>query len=322
MSTPKWGVVATIKAPTIDVLNFAAYHLELGASEIAIFLDDCNPETAKALAENPKIRCVLTDEAHWQNTIGRRPKKHQVRQVRNASYYYRRAQHLDWVAHIDVDEFLCLDQTTKTVADLLAECPDHIQALRAVPAESLCTDGLSEIEPGMTYCKAKLPGGPEGKALEHQLYPNFGGLLRSGFVSHVAGKIMLRTDLRDVKFGIHRAFEHRETQIKDQPFAGLELCHQHIESWEKWLQIMEFRLSQGSYRAELEQSLDPASGRIQRHQLFTSLTEGDNSALRAFFEECCLATPKLRENLDELGYLRQFKLDLAPKRAKHFTNFA
>jgi len=317
MTSPKWGIVATIKAPTKDVLEFVAYHLDLGATEIAVFLDDCNADTAQALSEHPQVRVILTDEDHWQNTIGRRPKKHQVRQVRNASYYYRRAQHLDWIAHIDVDEFLCPETS---VAEVLSACPKDTPALRVFPAESLCSDGLTDVDPEVTYCKARLPDGTAGKALEHVLYPNFGGALRSGFVSHIIGKVFVRTGFKNVKFGIHRAFENRDDELSKIDAQGMELCHRHIQSWDKWLQIIEFRLSQGSYRAELEQSLNPLSGRIQRHRFFTSLMEGDTTALRAFFEESCLATPELRGKLAETGYLRSYTLGLEQKRKKHIPH--
>lgn len=319
MTSPTWGIVATIKAPTREVLDFAAYHLDLGADDITIFLDDANADTADALSTHPNVHCILTDEENWQERVGRRPVKHQVRQVRNASYHYRRASHLDWIAHIDVDEFICAD---RPIINVLSEAPADAKALRMLPCESLGTDERRDVDPDTTYCKAKLPSGDEGKRLEHLFYPNFGGVLKSGFVSHVIGKVFVRTGLPDLKFGIHRAFENKENQIADVQSEAMELCHSHIQSWQKWLAIMEFRLSKGSYRAELEQKLNPASGRIQRHQLFTSLKKGGTDDLRAFYEEVCWATPRLRQVLAENGYLREYKLDLDAKRTKHFPNFA
>ncbi|SHH83130.1 glycosyltransferase family 2 protein [Cognatishimia maritima] len=318
MTPPRWGVVSTIKAPTEDVLQFVAYHLDLGAAEIAVFLDDSNKRTAKALSGHPNVKVISTDLDHWKSTMGRRPVKHQVRQVRNASYYYRRAKHLDWLCHIDVDEFLCPEHS---VADSLAACPDDLPVSRVRPTESLCIDGLTDIDPSTTYCKARLPGGPEGRALEQKLYPHFGGVLKSGFVSHVVGKIFVRTGLSDVKFGIHRAFENKSDDLNDMVSADMELCHRHIENWEKWLQVMAFRLERGSYRSDLEQTLDPLSGRIQRHKLFTSLTEDGTGDLRAFFEEVCLATPRLRAALQETGYLRKYRLDLGAKQQRYFPDF-
>lgn len=318
MNQPKWGVVATIKAPTADVLKFAAYHLDLGADDVTVFLDDCNAETAAVLADHPKVHAIQTNEAHWQKTIGRRPKKHQVRQVRNASYHYRRASHLDWIAHIDVDEFI---YANRSVTNILSETSSDTKALRILPCESLGTDDRDDVDPSVTYCKAKLPQDSTGRRLEQLFYPNFGGVLRSGFVSHVIGKVFLRTGLPNVKFGIHRAFENKDEEVTATACPDLEHAHTHIESWDQWLSIMEFRLTSGSYRAELEQSINPASGRIQRHQLFKSLTEGGMEDLRAFYEEVCWATPRLRQIMAEQGYLREYRLELDTKLARHFPDF-
>ncbi len=319
MSSPTWGIVATIKAPTDEVLKFAAYHLDLGADDVTIFLDDCNEETATYLNAHPKTRAILTDKAYWQNTLGRRPGKHQVRQMRNASYHYREAKALDWIAHIDVDEFICAD---RPITQFLEQCPAEMPSLRLSPCESLCTDDQPDLDPAVTYCKSRLPSGAAGQKLEQVFYPDFGGVLKNGFVSHLAGKIFVRTGYPDVKFGIHRAFANQTNKLQDLHLPGIELCHRHIESWDKWLSIMAFRLEKGSYRAELEQSLDPLSGRIQRHKLFTSLTEGGTDSLRAFFEEVCLATPRLRTALAQQGCLREFKLDLDRKMQKHFPAFS
>lgn len=319
MNQPKWGIVATIKAPTREVLRFVAYHLDQGATRITVYLDDCNAETAKALTDHPQTQAILTDETYWQDTLGRRPKKHQVRQMQNASHCYEKANELDWLAHIDVDEFLC---PSVPISDVLAEQSNDTYALRVAPCESLCTDDRDDVDPNTTYCKAKLPSRQEGRRLEQLIYPNFGGVLKSGFVSHVVGKVFVRTGLPDVRFAIHRAFKNQDEQILDVTSSDVELCHRHIESWEKWLAIMEFRLTQGSYREELEKSLNPMTGRIQRHQLFSSLTQGGTEDLRAFFEEVCWATPRLRKVLAEQGYLREYQLELDSKLAKHFPEFA
>ena len=53
-----WGVVATIKAPTTDVLRFAAYHLSLGADQVFLYLDDANGQTGagEGLAPDELLR--------------------------------------------------------------------------------------------------------------------------------------------------------------------------------------------------------------------------------------------------------------------------
>jgi hypothetical protein len=146
-------------------------------------------------------------------------------------------------------------------------------------------------------------------------------LFKGGFISHTAGKIFVRSKQNNVRFAIHRAFENKDQALPETTTLEIELCHRHVQSWEKWLQIIEFRLTKGSYRAELEQALNPSSGRISRHQMFSNLTQDGTSDLRAFFEETCLATPDIRKRLGKHNLLRSFQLDLAAKTMKHFPDF-
>lgn len=319
MTSTKWGIVSTIKAPTSEVLSFVAYHLELGADHITIFLDDSNPKTANALADHPSVTCICTDSKYWDNYLGRVPKKHQQRQTRNATRCYRNSNGLDWIAHIDVDEFLCTDLDIRKI---LANQPKDFDVLRMRPFESLCREDDAADDSETVLCKAELPSGSNAARLERELYPEFGGFFKSGFVSHTVGKIFVRTGLPNVEIRIHRAFDQKtKSPLQNRDLASIELCHRHVKSWETWLEIMEFRLANGSYRAELEQSIDPASGRMSRHNLFSALTEDGTDGLRAFFEEVCLATPKLVDKLKEHGLFRAYDLELSSKLSKHFPSF-
>ena len=98
-----WGVVATIKAPVAEILEFTAYHLDLGASRITICLDDDNAEAKAILNAHPNCRAIRTDDAYWIETCGYIPKKHQVRQALNATRVYRESDDIDWLVHVDVD---------------------------------------------------------------------------------------------------------------------------------------------------------------------------------------------------------------------------
>ncbi len=314
----KWGVVATIKAPVDEILAFVAYHLDLGASQLFIFLDDDNPAAEAALAPHGNVTVIRTDEAYWHDRLGRRPVKHQVRQVRNATLAYRKAKDLDWIAHIDVDEFLC---PTASIEQLLTNTAPNVQALRLSPYESLCIENSQGLDPELTYCKAKIPGGDGKQTIEAEIYPQFGGFFKSGFISHSAGKLFVRTNLGNVKLAIHRAFYKEDDEITALKCDTIDLCHKHVASWDKWLQIMEYRLQKGSYRAELEQNLPTGSGRLSKHAVFSSLTAEGTEDLRLFFEETCLATPKLLERLSKRDLLRSYKLGLSSKIEKHFPNF-
>lgn len=318
----KWGIVSTIKAPVEEILRFVAYHLDLGAAQITICLDDDNPHAKSVLDAHPKCRAIRTDRAYWKETCGYVPKKHQVRQALSASRIYNETQDLDWLAHIDVDEFI----TPKTtLQNELSQVPESVGKAHLTPCESLCVEDFTNLDPVATYCKARPKPGQGGRDLEAELYPNFGGYFKDGFISHTAGKNLVRVGRAKVHFGIHRAFdvvgdgERVEIPAGDTP--AIELCHRHVESWEKWLDIMEFRMSKGSYRAELDEKIDPLTARVGRHTLFSSLQEDGITELRAFFEEVCLASPGLLERLKAHDLLRTHRLELSQKVQKHFPEF-
>ena len=319
----RWGIVSTIKAPAADILRFVAYHLDLGAARITICLDDDTPDAFDALNVHPNCVAIQTDRPYWLETCGYVPKKHQVRQMQNASRVYAEATDLDWLAHIDVDEFLC--PTDTPVSDALDTIPPASPCARMSPCESLCTEDHLGLDPAITFCKARPKDAPANKAREAEIYPTFGGMFKDGFISHTAGKLFVRTGRDKVQFGIHRAFDLKpdgsKLDLPDVALDQVELCHRHVESWEKWLRIMEFRLTRGSYREELGKNIDPASGRVSRHVMFKSLLASDETDLRAFFEEVCLATPELLSRLEHHGLLRQYALELSRKVQKHFPDF-
>ena len=319
----RWGVVSTIKAPARDILEFAAYHLDLGAARVTICLDDDNPQAEAALNAHPKCQAVLTPRAYWMDTCGFVPKKHQVRQSQNASRVFAESTDLDWLAHIDVDEFIC---PNTTVDNALARLDPTVPLAHLAPVESLCIEEGLGLDPALTYCKARPSTVSNASDVEADLYPNFGGYFKDGFVSHTAGKNLLRVGRPNVNFNIHRAFEvdkdGNKTEIKGQTLDDVALCHRHIESWDKWLAIMEFRMSKGSYREELDKKINPLTGRVGRHTLFSHLQKDGTKELRSFFDEVCLATPELRNRLSKHGLLRTYALDLSRKIEKHFPDFA
>lgn len=311
----RWGVVATIKAPASAVLEFAAYHLDLGADHVFIHLDAPNPQALAALATNPKVTAIETDDAYWQAQPIKRPAKHQSRQSYNATRTYRLATDLDWLAHIDVDEFLC--PAEHSVSDLLHALPDDAACARVRPAEALV--GLEGAE--ITHCKAWVRNDERMRALEDTLYPNFGRYLHAGFVSHTLGKAFLRTGQSGIEFRIHRGLIDGREVTPTYILDDIDLCHRHIQSWESWRAEFSYRHQRGSYRAELGVPKRSDAGEMNLHALFQFLLDdGGEDALRLFFEEVCLARPELLDALKDSQLLKSFRLDLHAKRLKHFPD--
>lgn len=304
-----WGISATILAPTADILRFAAYHLEAGAHRLYIYLDDENTTAYQALKAHPKIRPVICDAAWWN---GKRPKKHQVRQTHNATHAYNRRADVDWLIHMDVDEFLVSDTP---VAEILAALPEDQTTARIRPMEQLAGDG--------TAFKMFVPNGPDRTRIVADLYPTYGDHIKGGFLSHLAGKVFTRTGLPGIRIQIHNAFQHDAMLKGPEDTDGIDLAHCHASSWEAWHAAYRYRLEKGSYRSELAPNRPRDKGGLSMHDLFQTIeADGGPPALRAFFEEVCADSPALRARLTRHGLLKHTNLDLNTTLAKHFPDHA
>jgi hypothetical protein len=313
---PKWGLVATIRAPAEAVLNFAAHHLDLGAHRLFIYLDDDNRAAYDALKAHPKCRPTLTDDAYWRRLGIKRRVKHQARQFENARHAYARADDVEWLTHIDVDELLW-PQTD--LAAQLAGLPDDCYCARIRPVEALAPQGPGDI----THFKACAPDRPTRRRQALAVFGGFGAVPNGGFLSHVAGKMIYRTGIPGLKVQIHNVFLGEQTNPGERALPQTELLHLHAPTWEAFRRALDFRLEKGSYRAELKPNAPREEGGMNMHDMLNALIdEGGEDMLRRFFREVCTATPELRARLAEYGLLRSHALALDAKRARHFPGTA
>jgi len=316
---PKWGIVSTVKAPLREIADFAAYHLELGAHRIILYLDDDVPETFEVLSAHPKLRVIKADAANWRNA--NRPDRHQPRQTANARHALRRrSRDIDWLAHIDVDEFLWTNSPLDAQLDAM---PEQCLTVRIRPVEALSSDGISDIPAGHICFKAFAHDRDTRETQTAAIFPTFGTHLNGGFLSHVAGKVFFRTNNPDLRPRIHNVFLGDEKNPGQQELQETELCHLHAPSLERWLARFDYRLEQGAYRSELAPTRSRARGGFTMHELFsTIIQENGRDGLIAFYNEVCRATPELRARLEAHDLLRCYNLDLSAKREKHFPGLA
>ena len=306
----RWGIAATIKAPTEDILRFCAHHLDLGASRLLLYLDDARADQAAVLSAHPAIDVMLCDAGYWEKR-GRRPVKHQVRQTRNATHAYRRkARDLDWLIHMDVDEFLWPDGD---IAAHLTALPATTACGRVRPAEAL-SDG-----DGTAY-KAFVPPGPARHAIVARLYGDYGAHIKGGFLSHVAGKLFVRTGMADLSVRIHNVFLPDNSKPEESDLADVALLHRHAHGWDAWIAAYRYRLEHGSYRSELGPAIQRDKGGITLHDYFTRLeAEEGEAGLRRFYDTVCADTQAHRAALEAEGLLRLHDLRLDDKRARVFA---
>ncbi len=304
-----WGVVATVKAPERDILRFAAWHLELGAHRLFLYLDDPDPGVFTRLKAHPRIRVWACDEAYWTRRKLARPAKHQARQTMNARHAYNRAD-VDWLAHIDVDEFIWPETPLAGILDALGP---EVLCARMRPIEALAGDPA--------LYKAFIPGGPARDETVRRLYPTYGAFVKGGFMSHVAGKVIARTGLEKVDFRIHNIFRNKEMNPGQVELDRVDLCHRHGADWDHWIAAYRYRIAKGSYRPDLAPNVPREAGGLSMHELLSTIEEeSGETGLRAFFDEMNAVSPEARARLETAGMLKRRALDLDAVTQKQFPS--
>jgi hypothetical protein len=290
--TPSWGVVCTTNAPLLEVGRFVAHHLDLGCKRIYLFLDAPDPDVSLLLENHPNVRLTVCDADYWTSLNKERPEEHQLRQSFNATRALRDAQgDVDWLGHIDVDEFILCDTKFSTQ---LKKVDDDLAGIRLLPAES-----LSSAVPGYlpTHFKMRVTGAGAAQAL-NDAYPTFGSYLRGGFLSHIAGKVFVRTGLDDTRLKIHRIRYQGQDVLNVGTLNDIYIGHLHVPDWDSFRAKLDFRKTKGSYRVRPDEP--PKSvGRLLR---WLEEEEGEDG-LRLFFEEMCLDSSDMRDRLRRNGLL-------------------
>lgn len=291
----RWGIVSLIKAPLRDIARFAAHHLDLGAHRLYLYLDEPQPEAEAFLSGHPQIELVTCDDAWWATQKKPRMKTHQLRQAWIATQTYHRAD-LDWLAHIDVDEFIL---SPRKLGDDLAALPADMAALHLPPAELLAgTQDSFKLTPREAG---------QNKAVLEDVYPNFGAYLRGGFISHLEGKLIARCGIPGLRFGLHALLQNGRPASNRMALPGLYLGHAHAPDWETFRAHLDFRLVEGSYRK-------PAESALHLQDIFEMLqSESGENGLRGFFNEVCEGTHALTTALEARGMLLRAPLDLDAK---------
>jgi hypothetical protein len=308
-----WGLVSTLKAPVEAVLNFAAWHLELGATRLILHFDDPADPVQALLRDHPRIEVISTDHAYWQRLKGRRPARHQPRQTANATRAYAANTACDWLGHIDVDEFLLPE---RPVADLLSDLPAQCHAARLRPAEALVVATPSS----QVHLKAFSVETPLRHQQSTRIFPTYGRWLNGGMLSHVAGKLFVRKGLPQAELRIHNVLSNDINNPGQVELSTIPLAHFHAGSWENWLAHFRFRLEQGAYRADLKPAQPDAA---TLHELLCQIDAGEGEpGLQRFFDEVCRDTPALRARLSHEGLLRVAEMDFDRLRAAHFPHLS
>jgi len=192
-----WAVVATVDEPPGLVTAFAAWYLQLGAAAVYLYFDRPDDPAAGMLRDTPGVCVATCDAAHWARLGKRRPRRHEVRQVKNANDAYQRSQ-ADWLLHCDADEFLA---PVVPVPEVLETLPGEVDSLVVPVAERM--HGPEEAGAHVFEGMFRRPfRGPvvQGRALFGASYD----LTYRGMTGYAHGKVFTRVG-RPARLSIHRA---------------------------------------------------------------------------------------------------------------------
>lgn len=293
----RWGIVCTARATLAEIARFAAHHLDLGAAHVHILLDAPLPG-AETLA-HPALS--LAPGATGPDALHRR-------QMANAARVYADTT-LDWLAHIDCDEFL-LPAPGTTIARSLAKLPTDIEQARVMPAEL-----LAPVTPGpISHFKLTPHAAGQSPAILEELYPDYGLHLQNGLISHGEGKVFCRTGLAQARPGIHQLRFSHARRPSTQRLSSVRLGHAHATGWDDFRARLPARRASGSYSAARD-------GRLSLQELFGAIlqTEGE-AGLRTFYDTVCTATPAHLAALAKHGMLIAQDLQLDAKARKLFPD--
>ncbi|MCR8549780.1 glycosyltransferase family 2 protein [Salipiger sp. P9] len=279
MSDSGWSVVSTCAEPKKLVEAFVAHHLAQGAEEIFLFFDDPSDGLAKVFSGVPRVVCIECDESFWNLSRPKkgRPSGHRQRQTHNAELAARKLCKSDWIAHIDVDEFL-LPRAAGSISNMLKAVPSEIDAVRVLPAErmflecptpgQLSFDGIFKLKPEWS------------SGWGEELYGELGIFFRNGFQGHEVGKSFKRCKNRTARFNIHFVRKDGEN-IPEVTISQNEavLLHFFPSSIEDWRDKYERRIDDKAY---FETMPEQAKRRYSLYGL--AREEGGSVAVRELFE--------------------------------------
>lgn len=296
--SPAWGTVTTLKAPLAQVLAFVAHHRALGAQRVWLFFDDPDDPAAAAVEGLSGVRVVRCDAAHWARAgtgggkgARKRPEAHQVRQSQNAGFVYRRTN-LDWLLHLDVDEFLW---PARPVAEVLAGVPAGVLALRLAPWEALHDATLPDDIFTARHFRRALKRDAHAP-LREALFGPYVAMLHQGAISHAAGKCFFRTGVQGLSPRIHTAMLDGEKLVLRETDPDIALLHFHAQDRADWIARLPFRATKGAYRA------NPA--------FFVWFSQADAAEVAAFYDRVQVASPAMLDRLRAAGALIEADLRL------------
>lgn len=300
--TASWGVVCTCAEPTSLLVAFVAHHLEMGAHRVYLFLDRPDPELRDVLAGVRGCEIIDCDEAYWQSYANMpRPSATEKRQILNACNAYARAE-VDWLAHVDADEFL---QSDTDLAQYLSAVPDGVDYIAVPNAERVFDRATPQKRLFDGIMRCPLPRGwiDQDLIFADQVTP----YLRRGLPAHSSGKSIMRTGVGLVP-GIHSPRPSQEMERRANAIAAPSVNVFHYDGLTGLHWVMKLRRLY--FNQKDKGGKKSAFGTPRGEQLnYVIEKEGEFEALFELHQMLKTLDAKDIERLDTLGLICRGQID-------------
>ncbi len=220
----RWSVVATVSEPAPLVITFVAACFARGAAEVHLYLDTPQPALEAALARVPGCVLIRCDAAYWRAAPEGRPWAPSDRQRYNLQRAYD-ASGVDWLLHIDADEFL---SASGDISAALAALPETCLVAQVPVAERVY---LTSPDPENIFDGVfRRPNPPRLQAQVDAIDGAVAQFLRQGMTSYPSSKAFFRTG-RGLQADVHSARNVSVAEVGSLPgwllfhFDGLTMLN-------------------------------------------------------------------------------------------------
>lgn len=213
----RWGVVTTVAEPPALLAAFVAHYAQMGAGAIRLYFDRPDPEAVTLISRVPGVEVIDADAAFYTDELGVRAKPAQLnRKQRFNADHAMRTMEVDWLLHVDADEFLAAED----FAGQLAAQHADIDSLHIANGERAWIAGTA---PGTIFDGVlRWPVDGPRRRIRRILGPDVAEFTDRGFCGHLWGKSVTRTG-RGLKLGLHKP--RREPPAHQVAAPSARLCH-------------------------------------------------------------------------------------------------
>lgn len=307
----KIAIAVTVRAEMSVIVQFIEYHLSKKIDEIFVFLDDPSFNTVPLLFScHEKVKFIVCDEKYWNEVnVCRfdncekniRPKGIEQRQFSNYSYA-RKKTHCDWVANIDIDEFIYSPYELKS---FITQLPLNIFSIRMRTKEAIYTE-IVEDNHIFNTCFFKKNNKKAEKS--SQLFFDSKLHANGGYWGHKLGKILARRQEGIRHIGNHYIFPLNNELIIDVEFDFLYLLHFEGMSQKYFVEKQLRRLKQDVIVQRL------ATNEIKRLDYFkTQYLEKGEAALLDLYEEMHVFDGERLKSAMEVNFVEKIDFLKQPK---------